>query len=262
MMRSLYTAASGMMANQMTVDTISNNLANVNTTGYKKTKMEFQDLLYQTMIEPGGTTSEGVKLPGSLQVGLGVKSSGSSRSFEQGAITRTGNAWDVAIAGNGFFQMRMPDGTTTYTRDGSFKINADGVLVNAQGNYLDPQIQVPANSTGHQIGPDGRVTVVPEGQTESIEIGRIELASFVNPTGLKALGQNLYQETEASGRALSSTPGENGTGQLNGQNLEGSNVQLVDEMVNLIVAQRAYEISSKGVTTADQMLQTANNLRS
>ncbi|MEN9309509.1 MAG: hypothetical protein RL173_3441 [Fibrobacterota bacterium] len=262
MMRSLYTAASGMMANQMTVDTISNNLANVNTTGYKKTKMEFQDLLYQTMIEPGGTTSEGVKLPGSLQVGLGVKSSGSSRSFEQGAITRTGNAWDVAIAGNGFFQMRMPDGTTSYTRDGSFKVNADGVLVNAQGNYLDPQIQVPAKSTGHQIGPDGRVTVVPEGQTESIEIGRIELASFVNPTGLKALGQNLYQETEASGRALSSTPGENGTGQLNGQNLEGSNVQLVDEMVNLIVAQRAYEISSKGVTTADQMLQTANNLRS
>jgi flagellar basal-body rod protein FlgG len=261
-MRSLYTAASGMMANQMTVDTISNNLANVNTTGYKKTKMEFQDLLYQTMIEPGGTTSEGVKLPGSLQVGLGVKSSGSSRSFEQGAITRTGNAWDVAIAGNGFFQMRMPDGTTSYTRDGSFKVNADGVLVNAQGNYLDPQIQVPAKSTGHQIGPDGRVTVVPEGQTESIEIGRIELASFVNPTGLKALGQNLYQETEASGRALSSTPGENGTGQLNGQNLEGSNVQLVDEMVNLIVAQRAYEISSKGVTTADQMLQTANNLRS
>lgn len=262
MMRSLYTAASGMMANQMTVDTISNNLANVNTTGYKKTKMEFQDLLYQTMIEPGGTTSEGVKLPGSLQVGLGVKSSGSSRSFEQGAITRTGNAWDVAIAGNGFFQMRMPDGTTTYTRDGSFKVNADGVLVNAQGNYLDPQIQVPAKSTGHQIGNDGRVTVVPEGQTDSIEIGRIELASFVNPTGLKALGQNLYQETEASGRALSSTPGENGTGQLNGQNLEGSNVQLVDEMVNLIVAQRAYEISSKGVTTADQMLQTANNLRS
>jgi len=261
-MRSLYTAASGMMANQMTVDTISNNLANVNTTGYKKTKMEFQDLLYQTMIEPGGTTSEGVKLPGSLQVGLGVKSSGSSRSFEQGAITRTGNAWDVAIAGNGFFQMRMPDGTTSYTRDGSFKVNADGVLVNAQGNYLDPQIQVPAKSTGHQSGPDGRVTVVPEGQTESIEIGRIELASFVNPTGLKALGQNLYQETEASGRALSSTPGENGTGQLNGQNLEGSNVQLVDEMVNLIVAQRAYEISSKGVTTADQMLQTANNLRS
>jgi len=262
MMRSLYTAASGMLANQMTVDTISNNLANVNTTGYKKTKMEFQDLLYQTMIEPGGTTSEGVKLPGSLQVGLGVKSSGSSRSFEQGSITRTGNSWDVAISGSGFFQMRMPDGTTNYTRDGSFKVNADGVLVNAQGNYLDPQIQVPANSTSPQVGPDGRVTVIPQGQTDAIEIGRIEIATFVNPTGLKALGQNLYQETEASGRPLVGAPGENGTGQLNGQNLEGSNVQLVDEMVNLIVAQRAYEISSKGVTTADQMLQTANNLRS
>jgi len=156
----------------------------------------------------------------------------------------------------------MPDGTTTFTRDGSFKVNADGVLVNAQGNYLDPQIQVPANSSSPQVSPDGRVTVVPQGQTEAIEIGRIELASFVNPTGLKALGQNLYQETEASGRPLTGAPGENGTGQLNGQNLEGSNVQLVDEMVNLIVAQRAYEISSKGVTTADQMLQTANNLRS
>ncbi len=262
MMRSLYTAASGMMANQMTVDTISNNLANVNTNGYKKTKMEFQDLLYQTMIEPGGTTSEGVRLPGSLQVGLGVKTSGNTRSFEQGNLSNTGNAWDVAISGSGFFQMRQSDGSTAYTRDGSFKVNADGILVNAQGNYLDPQIQIPANSTNPKISADGRVTIVPQGQADPIEIGKIELSSFVNPSGLKSLGQNLYQETEASGKPLSGAPGENATGSLAQQYVEASNVQLVEEMVNLIVAQRSYEISSKGVTTADQMLQTANNLRS
>ena len=261
MIRSLYTAASGMLANQMTVDTISNNLANVNTTGYKKTKMEFQDLLYQTMVEPGGSTSEGVKLPGSLQVGLGVKPSGSNRSFEQGTITSTGNPWDVAITGNGFFQMRMPDGTLSYTRDGSFKTNADGVVVNAQGNYLDPQIQVPPNSSNPIVSADGRVTVTLQGQSEPTEIGKIELSSFVNPVGLRALGQNLYQESEASGKPLSGSPGENGTGSLANQYLEASNVQMVEEMVNLIVAQRAYEISSKGITTADQMLQTANNLR-
>lgn len=262
MMRSLYTAASGMLANQMTVDTISNNLANVNTTGYKKTRMEFQDLLYQTMVEPGGTTSEGVKLPGSLQVGLGVKSAGSARSFEQGAPTLTGNDWDMAITGTGFFQMRMADGTTTYTRDGSFKPNADGVLVDSGGHVLQPEIRLPQNFTNPSISEDGRVTVVPQGQTDPIEIGRIETATFVNPVGLKALGQNLYQETEASGRPITGAPGENSSGIVKGQYLEGSNVQLVEEMVNLIVAQRAYEISSKGVTTADQMLQTANNLRS
>lgn len=261
MLRSLYTAASGMLANQMTVDTISNNLANVNTSGYKKTRMEFQDLLYQTMIEPGGTTSEGMKLPGSLQVGLGVKTSGNTRSFEQGNITNTGNDWDVAISGSGFFQVRMPDGTNSYTRDGSFKVNADGFVVTASGNPLDPQIQVPANSTSPKVGPDGRVSVLLQGDATTTEIGSVELATFVNPAGLKALGQNLYQESEASGRPISGAPGENGTGSVANQYLEASNVQLVEEMVNLIVAQRAYEISSKGVTTADQMLQTANNLR-
>ena len=262
MLRSLYTAASGMLANQMTVDTISNNLANVNTSGYKKTRMEFQDLLYQTMVEPGGTTSEGVKLPGSLQVGLGVKTSGNTRSFAQGNVTNTGNDWDVAISGSGFFQVRMPDGTTSYTRDGSFKVNADGILVTASGLPVEPQIQVPENSSEPKVGGDGRVSVKLQGDSGMTEIGRIELATFVNPAGMKAIGQNLFQETEASGRAVVGSPGENGTGTVANQYIEASNVQLVEEMVNLIVAQRAYEISSKGVTTADQMLQTANNLRS
>lgn len=262
MLRSLYTAASGMLANQLSVDSISNNLANVNTSGYKKSRVEFQDLLYQTMVEPGGTTSEGTRLPESLQVGLGVKTVGNPRNFSQGNLTQTGNAWDVAIQGEGFFQIRMPDQSTAYTRDGSFKVNADGILVTSNGYYLQPQIQVPANSSNPTVGPDGRVTVVMQGESDPTEIGQLEVAQFVNSAGLRSAGQNLYQETEASGRAVTGTPGENGSGSLAAQYLESSNVQLVEEMVNLIIAQRAYEISSKAVTTSDNMLQTANNLKS
>lgn len=262
MLRSLYTAASGMLANQLSVDSISNNLANVNTSGYKKSRVEFQDLLYQTMVEPGGTTSEGTRLPESLQVGLGVKSVGNPRNFAQGNLTQTGNPWDVAIQGEGFFQVRMPDQTTAYTRDGSFKVNADGFLVTANGYYTEPQIQVPANSSNPTVGPDGRVTVVLQGESDPTEIGQMEIAQFVNASGLRSVGQNLYQETEASGRSVVGTPGENGSGSLATQYLESSNVQLVEEMVNLIIAQRAYEISSKAVTTSDTMLQTANNLKS
>ncbi|MBK8801374.1 MAG: flagellar basal-body rod protein FlgG [Fibrobacteres bacterium] len=262
MLRSLYTAASGMLANQLSVDSISNNLANVNTAGYKKSRVEFQDLLYQTMIEPGGTTSEGAKLPESLQVGLGVKSVGNPRNFAQGNLTQTGNPWDVAIQGEGFFQVRMPDQTTGYTRDGSFKVNADGFLVTANGYYTDPQIQVPANSSSPTVGPDGRVTVLLQGESDPTEIGQLEIAQFVNASGLRSIGQNLYQETDASGRSVVGAPGENGAGSLAAQYLESSNVQLVEEMVNLIIAQRAYEISSKAVTTSDNMLQTANNLKS
>ncbi|MBK9578297.1 MAG: flagellar basal-body rod protein FlgG [Fibrobacterota bacterium] len=262
MLRSLYTAASGMLANQLSVDSISNNLANVNTAGYKKSRVEFQDLLYQTMIEPGGTTSEGTRLPESLQVGLGVKSVGNPRNFAQGNLTQTGNPWDVAIQGEGFFQVRMPDQTTGFTRDGSFKVNADGFLVTANGYYTEPQIQVPANSSNPTVGPDGRVTVVLQGESDPTEIGQLEIAQFVNASGLRSIGQNLYQETEASGRSVVGTPGENGSGSLATQYLESSNVQLVEEMVNLIIAQRAYEISSKAVTTSDTMLQTANNLKS
>ncbi|MCB9496106.1 MAG: flagellar basal-body rod protein FlgG [Fibrobacteria bacterium] len=261
MLRSLYTSASGMLANQLYVDSISNNLANVNTTGYKKSKIEFQDLLYQTMVEPGSSTSDGVRLPGSLQVGLGVKTAGNVRSFEQGSLLQTGNPLDIAIQGDGFFLVKMPDQTNAFTRDGSFKVNADGLLVNADGHYLDPQIQIPENSSNLVIGPDGRISVTLQGDDRPTEVGQIELATFVNPAGLRSIGQNLYQSTEASGPPATGVPGENGSGALASQYLEGSNVQLVDEMVALIVAQRAYEISSKSITVSDEMLQNANNLK-
>jgi flagellar basal-body rod protein FlgG len=262
MLRSLYTAASGMLANQLMVDSISNNLANVNTNGYKKSRVEFQDLLYQTMVEPGGSTADGTKLPDSLQVGLGIKTVGNPRNFTQGNLTQTGNAWDVAIQGDGFFQVRMPDQSTAYTRDGSFKVNADGLLVTSDGYYLDPQIEVPPNASNPTIAADGKVSVVLQGETDPTEVGQLQTAVFVNPAGLRSQGQNLYIETEASGKPVVGSPGDNGSGSLTSQYLESSNVQLVEEMVNLIVAQRAYEISSKAVTTSDQMLQTANNLRS
>lgn len=261
MLRSLYTSASGMLANQLYVDSISNNLANVNTTGFKKAKVEFQDLLYQTMVEPGSSTSDGVRLPGSLQVGLGVKMAGNVRSFQQGSLLQTGNELDVAIQGDGFFVVRMPDDTRAYSRDGSFKVNADGLVVTADGHYLDPQIQVPDNSSDLIIGPDGRVTVTLQGDDQPTEIGQIDLATFVNPAGLKSVGQNLFQATDASGNAAIGAPGANGTGSLAAQFLEGSNVQLVEEMVALIVAQRAYEISSKSIQVSDEMLQNANNLK-
>lgn len=261
MLRSLYTSASGMLANQLYVDSISNNLANVNTTGFKKAKVEFQDLLYQTMVEPGSSTSDGVRLPGSLQVGLGVKTAGNVRSFQQGSLLQTGNELDVAIQGEGFFVVRMPDDTRAYTRDGSFKVNADGLIVTADGHYLDPQIQVPPDSSNLIVGPDGRVTVTLRGDDQPTEIGQLELATFVNPAGLRSLGQNLYQSTDASGNSAIGAPGANGSGTLAAQFLEGSNVQLVEEMVALIVAQRAYEISSKSIQVSDEMLQNANNLK-
>jgi flagellar basal-body rod protein FlgG len=262
MLRSLYTAASGMVANQLMVDNISNNLANSNTTGYKKSRVAFQDLLYQTMVEPGSTNSDGTRLPGSLQVGLGIKTVGNTHDFAVGTPTTTNGAWDVAITGDGFFQVQLPDQTTGYTRDGSFKVNADGILVTADGYTLEPQIQVPANSTNPVVGADGKVTVQLQGQTTQTEIGQIQTAVFTDPGGLLAKGQNLFTETAASGAPVVSNPGQNSSSALQPQSLEGSNVQMVEEMVNLIIAQRAYEMSSKAITTSDQMLQTANNLHS
>jgi len=262
MIRSLYTAASGMQANQLLVDTISNNLSNVNTTGFKKSKLQFQDLLYQTLVEPGTSNSDGVKLPGSLQVGLGVKAQSNDRIFLQGNLQQTGNDLDMAIEGAGLFQVQKPDGTMAYTRDGTFKVNADGIVVNAQGNPLVPNVTIPDQSSNITIGPEGTISVTLQGASEPSEIGKIELARFPNPSGLRSLGGNLYAQTEASGQPLVSSPSEGGAGTLAHKYIETSNVQLVEEMVNLIVAQRAYEINSKAVTTSDQMLQNANNLKS
>jgi len=202
MLRSLYTAASGMVANQLMVDNISNNLANSNTTGYKKSRVAFQDLLYQTMVEPGAANADGTRLPGSLQVGLGIKTVGNTHDFSVGTPTTTNNPWDVAITGAGFFQVQLPDQTTAYTRDGSFKVNADGILVTADGYPLEPQIQVPTNSTNPTVGADGKVTVQLQGQTDTTEIGQIQTAVFVDPAGLLSKGQNLFLETDASGKPV------------------------------------------------------------
>ncbi|MGL1903559.1 MAG: flagellar basal-body rod protein FlgG [Fibrobacterales bacterium] len=262
MIRSLYTAASGMKANQLYVDNIANNLANVNTTGFKKSKLEFEDLVYQNIISPGGETSDGLKKPTSLQVGLGVRSVANKKLFIQGALANTGNPTDLAIQGEGFFQIRMPNGDIGYSRTGAFSVTSDGYLTNADGYLVEPSINIPTEANGiFTITKEGQVTVSVDDSGVDEEIGQMELAKFVNPGGLEALGGNLYRATDASGPALIGNPGENEMGMVRQQWLEGSNVQLVEEMVDMIKAQRAYEISSKSIQTADTMLQTANQLK-
>jgi flagellar basal-body rod protein FlgG len=262
MIRSLYTAATGMEAQQLYMDTISHNLSNVNTNGFKRSKVEFQDLMYQTLKEPGVKNQEGEMAPVGIEVGLGVKPGATQKIFEQGSLTRTGNPLDVAIQGDGFFQVSLPDGTIGYTRDGSFKKTAEGTIVTSDGYPLSQQINIPQGAD--QLGIDsqtGKVTVNMPGQQTSTEIGQIELARFVNPAGLKSIGDNMYRETEASGQPSISAPSEDGMGSLSQMYLETSNVQIVDEMVNMITAQRAYEIVSKSIQVSEEMMQVANNLK-
>lgn len=261
MIRSLYTAATGMKANQLFVDNISNNLANVNTTGYKKSKMEFEDLLYQTLKEPGDGNADGARNPAGLQVGLGVRAVSSQKIFTQGNLTQTENPLDMTIEGNGFFQVMMPDGKVGYTRDGSFQIAADGNVVTSQGYLIEPPVVLPEGTQQVSIDDTGRVYVTLQDSEVADEIGQIETAQFINPAGLMALGSNLFTSTSASGDAEAGIPGENGLGLLKSGYLETSNVQLVEEMVSMIVAQRAYEISSKAIQTSEEMLQLANQLR-
>lgn len=261
MIRSLHTAATGMKSNQLYVDNIANNLANVNTTGFKKSKLEFEDLLYQTIIEPGQGTEEGAKHPAGLQVGVGVRAISNQKVHTQGNLNQTGNSEDMAIAGKGFFQIMTPDGKMAYTRDGSFKISEDGTLVTSQGYMLEPEIVIPEGARDLTIDEFGRVYVSVEGDEISEEIGQMELARFINPGGLSSLGQNLFEQTPASGVPELGVPGEDGMGTLRSGYLETSNVQLVEEMVNMIVAQRAYEISSKAIQTSEEMLQMANQLK-
>jgi flagellar basal-body rod protein FlgG len=251
-----------MEAQQLFMDTISHNLSNVNTNGFKRSKVEFQDLIYQTLKEPGVKNQEGEMAPVGIEVGLGVKPGATQKIFEQGSLSQTGNSLDVAIQGDGFFQITLPDGTIGYTRDGSFKKNSDGTVVTSNGYPLAEQINIPNGAD--QLGIDsstGKVTVILAGQQTSTEIGQIELARFVNPAGLKSMGNNLYTETEASGQPTINTPGQDGMGTLSQGYLEASNVQVVDEMVNMITAQRAYEIVSKSIQVSDEMMQTANNLK-
>jgi len=261
MIRSMYSAATGMEAQQLYMDTISHNLANVNTTGYKRTKMEFQDLMYQTLKEPGVKNSEGEMAPAGIEVGLGVKPAATQRIFEQGSVNQTGNPMDVAIQGDGFYQVNMPDGTIAYTRDGSFKQSSDGTIVTSSGYTIAPQIAIPEGAQQLGVSPNGKVTVVLPGKETSTEIGQIEMARFVNPAGLRGLGNNLFGISDASGEPIVETPGENGMGTLLQTYTEASNVQMVEEMVNMITAQRAYEIVSKSIQVSDEMLQVANNLK-
>ena len=260
MMRALYSAASGMTAQQYNMDTISNNLANVNTTGFRKNVAHFQDLVYQQMQAPGSPVGASV-VPAGQDVGLGVKVGSSEKIFTQGSLVQTGNALDVAIEGDGFFQVTMPDGTTGYSRDGSFKQDANGSIVTADGFFLQPQITIPQNAISVNVGQDGTVSARVPGSNQPQQLGQIQLARFVNPAGLSPVGgHNIYTQTAASGAPIVSTPGLNGTGNLQGGYLENSNVQVVEEIVNMIVAQRAYEANSKSISTSDQMLATAVNI--
>jgi flagellar basal-body rod protein FlgG len=259
MMRALYTAASGMIAQQYNMDTISNNLANVDTAGFKGNQARFQDLVYQTLQAPGSPVGASI-VPVGQQVGLGVKVSDSEKVFTQGSLTQTSNNLDAAIEGDGFFQITMPDGTTAYTRDGSFKEDANGSIVTAEGYFVQPQITIPQNAISVNIGPDGTVTAQVPGSAQPQTLGQLQLARFVNNAGLSPTGDNLFQETAASGPPIVTTPGLNGAGTLQSGYLENSNVQVVNEIVNMIVAQRAYEANSKAIGASDQMLQTAVQL--
>ena len=261
MIRSLYTAATGMKANQTFVDTVAHNLSNVNTLGYKKQQVEFEDLIYQNLQRPGGEMEDGNRAPVGIEVGLGSRVVAINRSFMQGNLENTGNETDAAIEGQGFFQVRLPDGEIGYTRNGAFKINDEGYLTTSQGYLLDPPISVPEDGKFFSISAAGEVTCERDGQIDAEVLGQIELARFINPAGLTADGGSIYRESEASGMPVVGIPGEESLGKLKNQFVESSNVQMVEEMVNMIVAQRAYEISSKAITTSDEMLQTANNLK-
>lgn len=259
MIRALDTAATGLAAQQMNMDVVSNNLANVNTVGFKKVRAEFKDLAYDTVKAPGGADG---KEPGSLQVGLGVEVSGTQRLFFQGSLNQTGSPLDMAINGDGFFQVLDGEGKVKYTRDGAFQLDAEGRLTTSKGNVLEPAITIPSNASDIQISSDGVVSAVIEGDEASQEIGRIETVTFANPSGLKALGENLFEATSACGDAVSGSPGTEGRGSVQQGFLEASNVQVVEEMVRMLTAQRAFEVNSKAMQAADDMLRMVNNLRS
>jgi len=255
MIRSLYVAKTGLEAQQTQLDVVSNNLANVGTTGFKRSRAVFEDLMYQNLRQVGGQTSDQTRLPSGLQVGTGVHVVATERIHAQGNMTKTDNPKDVAINGSGFFQVLMPDGTTSYTRDGSFQTDRDGQLVTASGFTIQPAITIPQNATSMTVGRDGIVSVTQAGSTATVQVGQLQLATFLNPAGLESKGENLYVETDSSGAPNLVNPGLDGAGILSQGYTEASNVNVVEELVNMIATQRAYEINSKAVQTSDQMLQ-------
>jgi flagellar basal-body rod protein FlgG len=261
MIRSMMTAATGMEAQQLYMDTISNNLANVNTVGFKRSKIEFQDLMYQTLKEPGVRNFEGGMAPAGIEAGLGVKSVATQKVFAQGSLNGTDNPMDWAVQGEGLFQISLPDGSTAYTRDGSYKLSSDGTIVTSSGFPISPSVTVPVGANDLSVSADGKISVVMPGEETSTEIGQIELVRFINPSGLKSLGGNLFVTTDASGQPIVNLPGEESTGTIMQRYTESSNVQVVEEMVNMISAQRAFEIISKSIQSAEEMLQVANNLK-
>ena len=261
MLHAMKTAASGMMAQQLYIDTIANNLANVNTTAFKKNRMEFQDLIYQSLREAGIQVQNAAKVPAQLEIGYGTRAVASPKIYGQGDILETRNPLDLMVEGNGFFPILKPDGELAYTRDGSFKLSADGTIVTSDGFSLDPPLVIPEDATDIFVSADGVVSVHTFNDIETIEIGEMYLARFINPAGLKSTGKNLLLETGASGAPLLYTPGTEGMGLLSQGFLENSNVEVVEEMVRMILAQRAYEIASKAIQTSDEMIQVVNNLR-
>ena len=264
MMRALYSAASGMKAQQMNVDNIANNIANVNTAGFKKGRADFQDLLYEQLKVAGTETESGTETPVGIQMGHGVGVGSISKIFTQGTLKSTTNVTDLAIEGEGFFEVELPDGTSAYTRAGDFHFDSEGQLLTANGYTLVPAIQpIPANAdrSTFTVGSDGLVSYTDPTTGDSVNAGQINITSFVNPSGLQAIGDNLFRQTPASGDPVTGVPGEDGLGTIQQSYLEYANVQIVDEMVDLIMAQRAYEVNSKSIQASDDMLQTANNVK-
>jgi flagellar basal-body rod protein FlgG len=260
-MRALDTAATGMMAQELMVQVISNNIANMTTTAYKRQRAEFEDLLYDHVSQIGTQTStQGNILPVGIELGTGVKTVGTPRLMSQGNLTATGNSLDLAVRGDGFFKILMPDGTFSYTRDGSFNLDNQGRIVTAEGNLVQPGLTIPATATSITINEQGQVSVTLPGSTTATLVGQLTLTRFVNEAGLQAIGDNLFVETPASGTPQDGQPDLNGYGNIQQGNLEQSNVDAVTEMSNLITAQRAYEMNSKVITAADQMLQTTSNM--
>ncbi len=261
MIRGLYTAATGMNAQQHQIDVTSNNIANVNTMGFKKDRAEFQDLMYESLNYTAGSTSESTRNPTGMDVGLGVRVSGIQKSFQQGDLKDTGNTSDVAIEGNGFFKITLPDGETAYTRNGAFKLDNEGAIVNGNGYKLDPEIVVPDNVTNLTVAQDGLVTATNPTTGLVEELGQITIADFINPAGLTPIGETLFRASDASGDPIEGNPGTDQLGNLRQGMIELSNVALVNEMVDLITAQRAYEANSKSISTTDDMLDIVNRLK-
>lgn len=261
MLKTLSIAATGMQAQALNIDVIANNLANVNTSGFKKSRADFQDLLYQNLRMAGTASAEGSEVPTGIQLGQGTRPVATQKIFSQGEYQYTQNQLDLAIEGDGFFQVLKPNGEVAYTRSGSFKLNSEGKVVTSDGFPMEPEIVIPPDSTSVSIGTDGTVSVIQAGEVEATVIETIQLARFANPAGLNSTGRNLYLPTSASGAVQTGTAGAEGLGTISQGYLEMSNVSVVDEMVSMISAQRAYEINSKAIITADEMLQMANNLK-